>query len=191
MPELRKEKLYLESEINTSFQKFMFDHIYHQQEIYNYCSKEILNDDLPYIKMKYPNLPFAGMLVNIKKFSSLMQSTIFSDSLKAIDKMSFEDIDDLAVCSEVSIILRIIKAIHLTVKHFCQATAYLISSVKTENTQLILNEYLKRYKSFIDFAISFHQTYQNLSIIVNVLMNTFKCTHICDKFSVINMLVSF
>lgn len=168
----------------------MFDHIYQQQEIFNYYAWEISKNNQSTIKIRNPELPFAEVLVNINKFSCPQRKLLFIESMKSLDHISYEDLKDSNDCDELSIIILVLGAICLTVKHYCQSAAQLISSINTENSQLILNEYLKRYKSFIDFAICFHQTYQNLSIIVNILMDTCKSNHLCGGFSIINMLVS-
>lgn len=80
LPKLRKENPYLESPENTSFQIFLIDFLYAQQDLYGYYEKqykELVNgkktlkplEELQ-IKIKSLKLPFKSLLVELPRIIS-------------------------------------------------------------------------------------------------------------------------
>ena len=66
LPKLRKENIYVESDLNTSHQQFMYDFVYDSQDIYDYYDPifEEKNNSLGNvtINIREPHKPFASAL---------------------------------------------------------------------------------------------------------------------------------
>lgn len=62
----------------------------------------------------------------------------------------------------------------------------------TSNDQLFLNEYLKRYKSYIDCSIYMNDYLENFNVLVNYayeLSNTKSKLHVFPKFSILRLMI--
>lgn len=170
----------------------MFDHIYQQQDFYSHYESELAKKENSKINVKAPELPFSSLLCNIGKFikTDTKESLGFPNLLIQNNQISIENLLSKSVQFESDLIILIVSTISLCINHFCETTLKLISSTTVDSSQLFLNEYLKRYKSFIDFAMSFQTSYQNINATVNILSETCKSNLICSNFSLLRMFVS-
>ncbi len=86
-------------------------------------------------------------------------------------------------------LLYIAYSIMLYVTHFCQTTHYLLSSLKASD-EYIVKEYIRRYNSFIDFAINFNEQLENINVMMNYCYDyIFKNKPLFVKFSFLRMFI--
>jgi len=98
MPKLRKENVYLESELNSTLQTFLYDFLYDQQELYDYyddCFYQKEEDPDLEIKIRNPELPFSSLIFDTDKIVS-QEFGKSSDALllAKIRWYSFDEISD-------------------------------------------------------------------------------------------------
>jgi len=71
LPKLRKENIYLESDLNSTLQVHLYDFLYDQQDLYDFYDdafNEKEEDDKYVINPRNPDLPFASSLIDIDSF---------------------------------------------------------------------------------------------------------------------------
>lgn len=88
-------------------------------------------------------------------------------------------------------VLYVVHSIILSVTHFCKTTFYNLNSLKYHGNNLLIRDYIKRYKAFVDYTTYFNEQMENLNIIINYLYDYFfKNKPIQVKFSFIRVFVS-
>ena len=72
LPKLRKENLYLESDLNSTLQVHLYDFLYDQQDLYDFYEEVFIDkeEDPHYvINPRNPDLPFASALIEIESIT--------------------------------------------------------------------------------------------------------------------------
>lgn len=91
---------------------------------------------------------------------------------------NYEDIYDISLCAKLSpLVIKelqnnsndlifLLNSLFLTIIHFCKVT-YLYIMIHQNNDILFLDEYNKRFKSYVEAAIHLNNYLENLNVIVN------------------------
>lgn len=88
-------------------------------------------------------------------------------------------------------LLFLIHSLILSITHFCKTTYYMIYNNKNSNSFIFLNEYIKRYKSYVDFATYMNTKLENINVSINYLYDYFyKYRDGYAKFTILRMFVS-
>lgn len=92
-------------------------------------------------------------------------------------------------------LLFIINSIYLTIVHFCKTSRELIKysyslSEYHKKPEIFVDEYLKRYKAFIDVSIYLNDYLENLNVIMNYTYEYFwENYQTFPKFSILRLMV--
>ena len=141
---------------------------------------------MPYTLKSMINNTFESNDLNVGKQYS-MTSSIYNDNDITIDVL--REYQDKFSHNRV---LFTINSIILTVTHFCKTTFYILYNLKNQDNIVIITEYIRRYKAFVDYAIFFNEEMENFNVIVNYLYDYFfKNKPIPSKFSLIRLFVSY
>ena len=86
-------------------------------------------------------------------------------------------------------ILFALNCLSLSITHFCKISfSYLFKYINDDN--MFVNEYVKRYKSFVDTAIYMNDYLENLNVIVNYVYDIlWKGFPSFPKFSILRFMV--
>lgn len=111
------------------------------------------------------------------------------NSLSYENEISCEIIREYQEAFRNNKLLYISYSIMLYITHFCQTTHYLLSSLKASD-EYIVKEYIRRYNSFIDFAINFNEQLENINVMLNYSYDyIFKNRPLFVKFSFLRMFI--
>lgn len=77
----------------------------------------------------------------------------------------------------------------LTITHFCRTVRNLILIYKHQKDIQFVNEYLRRYRAFIDYAIYLNGRLQNINAAINICYELLFNKVQIPKFSILRMLV--
>lgn len=140
---------------------------------------------------------------NVYTKSGLLESTLFPGK-DGQNCFSLPQTDTYNTTSEINIssklisklqnqtnsrLIFILNCLNLTVTHFCQVSYGYIMKYFNNDT-LFLNEYTKRYKSFVDSATYLNDYLENLNVLVNysyeILHENLPCF---PKFSVLRLMI--
>ena len=187
LPLLRKENFHVESEANTILQTYLFDFLYEQQDLYSYYDELLLPDFNPNFEseviVKNSFLPLSNILKNFSMFLKNLNDN--QDMFKNLSFLrwynlspNYEDVYDISLCAKLSpLVIKelqnnsndlifLLNSLFLTIIHFCKVT-YLYIMIHQNNDILFLDEYNKRFKSYVEAAIHLNNYLENLNVIVN------------------------
>lgn len=117
----------------------------------------------------------------------------FSESVLTnnTDDLNLDVINDRQELFSSNRVIFLTNSIILTVTHFCRTTYNIINSSRAAEAHVFLNEYSRRYKAYIDYAIYLNEELENLNVVINYLYDYFfKQRPVFSKFSFLRMLVS-
>ena len=181
---LREKNLYVENELNSPLQIYLLDTIFETQDFYDYFDlNQITNSK---IEVKNKDLPFACILENYdKEHIKSINNFISINSLRWYDYEYFLDYNEDYNSDNIAFIA---KSLIQTIHNFCQFTYSYILEYENEDLAF-LNEYSKRYRSFIDFATHFNDLLENFNVLTNyTFINLFDLDY-QPKFSVLRLFV--
>jgi hypothetical protein len=88
LPKLRKENLYVESDINTILQTYLYDFVYDQQDLYDYYdqffkdfSDHLLDLNLNNVDIRTSGIPFSSCLENFEEQLYIFENDIYKSTL--------------------------------------------------------------------------------------------------------------
>jgi len=96
LPKLRKENVYLESDLNSTLQVHLYDFLYEQQDLYDFYDDvfyEKEDDPFYMINPRNPDLPFASALMNI---DSLFNEFSKEESVTFLSKMRWYSYNEIS-----------------------------------------------------------------------------------------------
>lgn len=250
LPQFRKENLHVENELNTIHQKYMYDFLYDQQDIYDHYN-EIFEDrknnnliNNTQINVRRPMLPLSFALENFddilveftdeKDMQSLanIRWYIFnsSSSLDIDSKLGTSNYlstqilsnnnynhnnnsannlnDDLysifsTTCSDTfsaklihdhqiknsNHILCLLNSIILSLTYFCKLSINYMNKYQNKE-YLYLDCYIKRYKAYVEAAISLNENLENLNVLVNYIYQILYSDYPTNpKFSIYRLMI--
>lgn len=98
LPKLRKENLYVESDINTILQTYLYDFVYDQQDLYDYYdqyfkdfSDHILDINNTSVEIRTPNIPFSYCLQNFEEQLYFFENETYKLTLAKLRWYHYDD----------------------------------------------------------------------------------------------------
>ena len=98
LPKLRKENLYVESDINSILQTYLYDFVYDQQDLYDYYdqyfkdfSDHILDLNNSNLEIKNQGIPFASFLQNFEEQLYIFENEEFKLSLAKLRWYQYDE----------------------------------------------------------------------------------------------------
>lgn len=88
-------------------------------------------------------------------------------------------------------VLYVVYSMILTVTHFCRTTFNILLSNRQVKAHIFLNEYSKRFRSYIEFAAHINEQLENINVLVNYAYDSVfnEKEQIFPKFSVLRLFV--
>lgn len=171
----------------------MYDYLYESQDIFDFYKNQLNKKNLI---SRNQNLPFSSCLfffrdisLNNEEIEILKKIRFYSFTFRNFDfiNISFNSIlefcynctnfysDYLKQClynnNKNSLIL-LLELIYLTICYFCIITFTEIVSNK-DQTFLYLDNFIKRYKSYVDAAILINKKMENFNVLINLLFEKY------------------
>lgn len=154
------------------------NNLYKESQISSYLNNSILkehNNNFNSNSMKIDDLNSNNTRFYKKKHISNLQEEVSS-----FDVNYYSDYP----------IIYLLKIIEFSVKHFCILTFEALNSIRGSEPKILLNEYYKRYKAFVD-ATTYLNTYlENFNVAINIISEyLFPGRSTFPKFSVFRLFV--
>lgn len=156
---------------------------------------ELKNDKLKKIKFKRENLLFESIILNLENTNIETFLLNFENSKQ--EEEVFKNIrfynalnEDEQKLSSSNYLLTVLLQILNQITHFCSVSCNYIKKYDCDNSYF-LNEYLKRYKSFVDVAVHLNDELENLNVAVNLIYERlFVNTVNLPKFSIYQLFLT-
>jgi hypothetical protein len=200
LPKLRRENLFLENLLNTNHQIHNYDFLYDLQDLYDYYDRSSKkNNDFcnsiqfhsSEIQVRCPELPFATLLQNYIDIFIIINKNE-ENKIKLSKFRWYQTISVDLETMETDPLVYILHLISQKFTLFCQMTfSYLIEESLKENQSHYANEYIKRYKAYVDAAININEQLENLNVLVNTLYEDMFPGMPCNpKFSIYRLMIN-
>lgn len=87
-----------------------------------------------------------------------------------------------------NILITTLYSIIFTITHFCTTSFHVLNSIRGGEPKILLNEYYKRYKAFVDVAQHSNNQLENINILVNYIYDYYhNSSNAFPKFSILRM----
>ena len=175
---LRKINYHLENHFNSPHQLFFMDYIEEENDIYDFYNKYFyaLNKG-EHSFIKEQSLPLQCFLIHFNQLKYLFENNLndkqILNEIVLYQFNSFKHKYNVNNCSNPLIIF--IDFVYKYTFLFSKMTYFFLKQYTCDNdssilyAEIFLNEYLKRYESFVYTAISINEKFENLNVTVNYL----------------------
>lgn len=175
LPELRKEKYYIETHLTSKLQTVLIDSLDDDSEKLGFYSSSLMNRRQKFnneIELRDEYIPLNCIITNFDNIlNSLSENEKFELSEIRWYNYSFNEktIKNILISDNVNMtFLSMIKQIIYSIWSFCEINAQYTKS-KEKNESQILDEYLKRYRKYVDGLICINKYCENINIAMNYI----------------------
>jgi hypothetical protein len=174
----------------------LFDLLNDQEDLYEFYNCEWDSN----ILIRNDTLPLCNSLENISKVLAEFVNETQKESLKRFRWYCSDEkyisinfsllVSDLKNNKNDNRLLFILNNLNLSITHFCQLSYNYIHEVG-KNDQIFINEYTKRYRSYVEAAIYLNDYLENLNVLVNYVYETNEQIYTTlPKFSVMRLMMT-
>ena len=194
-PRLHKQSSYIENDTNTSFQLYLYDMLYEEQALYTELDEAFQNSKN--LKIALNNIlksDFDTYVFDINKYIKAFKNRNKKDQISQIllklrwyifDEGMFNKVNGMILFIQFPPLF-IVQLLAQTMISYCKMIAFYLMEISSPVD--LINEYMMRYKKYVDVIIDINDKYQNLSIMINYVYDAMEFTvNNIPKFSLIRM----